>query len=102
LAQQAGATQADPPITLKAARKVALARVPGGKIQEEKLEREHGRLVYSFEIAQGTSEIQEVEVDANDGAVISGQQEDDKQDEKAGEHENAEERSSGKESGQQR
>lgn len=77
LVQQAGVTQAEPPITLQAARKVALARGPGGKIQDEELEREHGWLVYSFEItAQGRSGTQEVLVDANDGGVMSVQQED--------------------------
>lgn len=103
LAQQTGATRTDPPITLEAARKVALARVPGGRIQHEELEKEHGRRVYSFEMsAPGKSGAEEVLVDANDGQVVSVQQENEREDEKHGEHDEATERRSGKESGQER
>ena len=99
LAQQTGATQADPPINLQAARKVALARVPGGKIQHEELEREHGRLVYSFEIsAQGKSGTQEVLVDANDGGVMSVQEEKKgHHEDQESEHGDAEDRGAGRE-----
>lgn len=103
LAQQTGATRADPPITREAARKVALARVPGGKIHHEQLEQEHGQLVYSFEMsAQGKSRAEEVLVDANNGQVMSVQQDNERQDEKDGEHDEGTERSTGKESGQER
>ncbi len=103
LAQQTGVTKADPAITLEAARKVALDRVPGGKVQDEELEREKGRLVYSFEIStQGKSGAQEVLVDANDGRVMSVRQEKEHQDEQEGEHDDAEERGTGQESGRDR
>lgn len=93
LAQQTGVTKVDPPITLEAARKAAQDRVPGGKIQDEELEREDGRLVYSFEISTpGKSGAQEVLVDANDGKIVSVKQEDEHQDEQEGEHDDSGER----------
>jgi hypothetical protein len=104
LAQQTGVTKADPTITVGAARKLALARVPGGKIQEEDLEQEKGRQVYSFEISSpGKSGVQEVLVDANDGQVLSVEPEDkEHQDKHDGKHDEPEERDRGKESGRQR
>jgi hypothetical protein len=54
------------------AEKTALARVPSGRIKEGELEREHGRLIWSFDIAQPTSpNIAEVQVDAISGKVVS-------------------------------
>ena len=103
LSQQTGVTKADPAITLEAARKAALARVPGGKIQDEELERENGRLVYSFEIStQGKDGAQEVLVDSDDGRVLSVQQEKEHQDDREGERDDAEERGTGQESGRDR
>lgn len=50
----------------------ALARVKGGKIMEGELEREHGRLIWSFDIAQpGTTDIREIGIDAKTGAIVS-------------------------------
>ncbi len=99
LAQQTGVTKADPAITLEAARKVALDRVPGGKVQDEELEREKGRLVYSFEIStQGKSGAQEVLVDANDGGVMSVQEEKKgHHEDQESEHGDAEDRGAGRE-----
>jgi uncharacterized membrane protein YkoI len=55
-----------------AAEKIALARVPGGTVQEAELEKERGRLIWSFEITTtGSDEVTEVEVDAKTGEVIS-------------------------------
>lgn len=103
LAQQTGATKADPAITMEAARKVALARVPGGKIQEEELEQERGRQVYSFEISSpGKSGDQEVVVDASNGQVLSVQQEKEHEDDQNGERDDREERGAGQESGPDR
>jgi uncharacterized membrane protein YkoI len=54
------------------AMRVALAKVPGGKIQEAELEKDHGRLVYSFDIATPSKTgVEEVRVDARSGKVIS-------------------------------
>ncbi len=58
------------------AEKTALARVPGGRVLEGELEEEHGRLIWSFDIAQGTSaNVTEVQVDARSGEVVSLTQE---------------------------
>jgi uncharacterized membrane protein YkoI len=59
------------------ARQAALAKFPEGRIVKEEIEREHGKLVYSFDIKNGThSGIEEVLVDARDGAVVSVAHED--------------------------
>jgi hypothetical protein len=56
----------------KTAMHTALAGLPGGKISSAELEKEHGRLVYSFDIAvPGKSGAKEVMVDATSGKVIS-------------------------------
>lgn len=53
------------------AQRTALRRVPGGKIESAELEREHGTLIYSFDIkVPGKEGIEEVHVDANTGAVV--------------------------------
>jgi uncharacterized membrane protein YkoI len=54
------------------ARKTALARVPGGTIKSAELERERGKLIWSFDIAMPkSSNITEVQVDANAGTIVS-------------------------------
>jgi len=59
-------------VSMKTARATALAKVPGGKIKRAELEREKGRLIYSFDIrVPGKSGIEEVQVDATDGSVVS-------------------------------
>jgi uncharacterized membrane protein YkoI len=58
-------------VTLESARKTALAAVRGGKIQSEELEREKGKLVYSFDIKVGKkSGVEEVAVDALTGKIV--------------------------------
>jgi hypothetical protein len=59
-------------VSMKTARATALAKVPGGKIHAAELEREHGKLIYSFDIrVPGKSGIEEVQVDAINGEVVS-------------------------------
>ncbi len=54
------------------AEKIALTRTPGGTVKESELEKEHGRLVWSFDIATpGTNDITEVQVDAVTGQIVS-------------------------------
>ena len=54
------------------AEKTALGKVPHGVIKSEELEREHGKLVWSFDIAtSGTKNITEVQVDAKTGKIVS-------------------------------
>lgn len=58
-------------VTPEAASKTALARV-SGKIESQELEEEHGKLVYSFDIrAPKKLGVEEVQVDALTGQVVS-------------------------------
>ena len=71
-----GAIAQPPPakakITMEEARRTALARVPGGQITSEELEKEHGKLIYSFDLkVNGKSGIEEVNVDANTVKILS-------------------------------
>jgi Peptidase propeptide and YPEB domain len=59
-------------VTEEAAAKAALARVPKGEIQTVELEREKGRLIYSYDIkVPGKSGIDEVAVSATTGKVVA-------------------------------
>jgi hypothetical protein len=59
-------------ITSQVAVDSALARVPGGQIHEGELEKEHGRLVYSFDVlVPHRKGVKEVQVDARSGKVVS-------------------------------
>jgi uncharacterized membrane protein YkoI len=61
------------------AQATALAQVPNGTVKESELEKEHGKLIWSFDIATpGTKEITEVNVDAINGAVVSKEIENEK------------------------
>ena len=54
------------------AEKTALAKAPNGTIREGELEKEKGRLVWSFDITTpDTKDITEVNVDAVTGNVVS-------------------------------
>ena len=67
-------------ITQAQAVQTALARVPDGKIQSAELEREDGKLVWSFDLARpGTKDITEVQVDAMSGKIVSVENETPKQ-----------------------
>jgi DNA-binding beta-propeller fold protein YncE len=57
-------------ISMEKARDIALAKVPHGKIASEELEREHGKLIYSFDIKTSQPGVTEVNVDAMNGHVI--------------------------------
>lgn len=60
-----------PRISADSAQVIALARV-AGKVKSRELEKEHGRLIYSFDIVvEGKSGIQEVNVDARTGKIVS-------------------------------
>lgn len=62
-------------ITMEQAREIALKRAPG-TIEEEELEKEHGKLVYSFDIRNSQGTITEVQVNAKDGSIVSVEEED--------------------------
>lgn len=58
------------------AERIALTQAPGGTIKEGELEKEHGKLIWSFDIATpGTSDITEVQVDAITGQIVSVEKE---------------------------
>jgi hypothetical protein len=58
-------------VTKEQAQNAALAHVKNGTVKEAELERENGKLVWSFEIATpGTRNISEVHVDAITGAFL--------------------------------
>lgn len=63
-------------ITPAAATAIALAKVPNGKIETAEIEKEGGKLLYSFAIKiAGKSGIEEVHVDATTGKVLSTEHE---------------------------
>ena len=65
--------KAEAKITPAAAKATALSKVPGGWVKASELERENGKLLYSFDIAtKGKSGIDEVQIDAITGAQIGG------------------------------
>jgi uncharacterized membrane protein YkoI len=68
---------AEAKIDAATARHTALARVPQGRILHEEIEREEGKLVYSFDMKKGGEPgVEEVRVDAMDGSVVSVDHED--------------------------
>jgi uncharacterized membrane protein YkoI len=63
--------EAQAKISKAEAQKIALDKVPGGTIKEGEIEKEKGKLIWSFDIATpGTKDITEVQVDAMTGAVL--------------------------------
>jgi uncharacterized membrane protein YkoI len=63
--------EAQAKITKAEAQKIALDKVPGGTIKEGEIEKEKGKVIWSFDIATpGTKDITEVNIDAMTGAVI--------------------------------
>jgi uncharacterized membrane protein YkoI len=66
--------RAEATVSESAARATALAKVPKGRIASAELEEEHGKLIWSFDIAApGTRNITEIQVDAKTGAIVSTQ-----------------------------
>lgn len=54
------------------AQKIALTKIPNGTIKEGELEKEHGKLQWSFDITTPDSkDVMEVNIDAITGEVIS-------------------------------
>jgi uncharacterized membrane protein YkoI len=70
------------------AEKIALAQVPNGTIKEGEIEKEKGKLIWSFDIATpDTKDITEVNVDAMTGKIVAIDKESakDEENEKKGE-----------------
>jgi uncharacterized membrane protein YkoI len=61
-------------VSKSAAEKIALSKVPSGTIQSAELEKERGKLIWSFDISKPrTKNITEVQVDARNGRIVSVQ-----------------------------
>ena len=64
--------KAEAKISKKTAIQIVQAKVPHGKVKEAELEQEHGRLVWSMDIAvPHTDDILEVQVDAKTADVVA-------------------------------
>lgn len=70
LATVASAKTPTPKLTRTQAQKIALAKAPG-KVESAELEKEHGKLVWSFDIRTSKTDITEVLVNANDGSIVA-------------------------------
>ena len=66
------ALQKEAKISEETARATALKEVPNGTVKSSELEREKGKLIYSFDITvPGKTGIDEVNVNAIDGSVVA-------------------------------
>lgn len=63
-------------LTVDDAIKVALADMPG-KVIEAELEKDDGVMVWEIELVNNQSELYEFEIDANSGAILESEREDD-------------------------
>jgi len=75
------------------AEKTALAKVPGGNVTDAELEKEDGKLIWSFDIGTaGTKDVTEIHVDAKTGEIVAVEKESAEHEaaEKAGEKEDDE------------
>lgn len=70
----AGTVTQKPKITMAQARATALKKAPG-TVKSAELENEHGKLIYSFDIATSKTAITEVNVDAMNGKIVAVQHE---------------------------
>jgi uncharacterized membrane protein YkoI len=79
------------------ARATALKEVPNGTVKSEELEREHGKLIYSYDISvAGKSGVQEVNVNAIDGTVVANEHESAKTEKKEAAKESKEKKTTAK------
>ena len=70
------ALQKEAKISEAAARATALKEVPTGSVKKFELERENGKLIYSYDISvPGKTGIEEVAVNAIDGSVVAHEHE---------------------------
>lgn len=75
-------------ITGDSALKLARKRVPNSTMKSGELEKEHGKLVFSFDLAvSGKPGIEEVQVDAVTGAIVSVEHESPEDEAKEARHE---------------
>jgi uncharacterized membrane protein YkoI len=66
------ALMAEAKVTEAQATATALAKIPNGIVKSSELEREHGRLIWSFDVAKpSTPGVTEIQVDAKTGRIVS-------------------------------
>ncbi len=71
-AESQATLQKEAKISEAAARATALKEVPNGTVKSSELERENGKLIYSYDITvPGKTGIDEVNVNAIDGSVVA-------------------------------
>jgi len=71
-AETQGQLKAEAKITEAEARATALTAVPGGKVSSAEIERENGKLIWSFDVkVPGKSGVEEVNVDAMTGHIVA-------------------------------
>jgi uncharacterized membrane protein YkoI len=71
-AESQAALQKEAKISEATARATALKEFPNGTVKSSELERENGKLVYSYDISvPGKSGVEEVNVNAIDGSVVA-------------------------------
>jgi uncharacterized membrane protein YkoI len=75
-------------ITKDSAQHIALRVVPHATVRSAELEREHGKLIYSFDLkVAGKSGIEEVNINALDGSVVAVEHESPKAERREAMHE---------------
>ena len=75
--------KAEAKVTEAQAQATALTKVPNGTVRSSELEREHGQLIWSFDIAQPSVKVvTEVHVDAKSGKILLVKQETAKREER--------------------
>lgn len=77
ISKEETALRAQAKVSEDAAKAAALAAVPGATVKSSELEREKGKLIWSFDLAApGKKGVEEVHVDAMTGKVIAREHED--------------------------
>jgi uncharacterized membrane protein YkoI len=75
-AESQATLQKEAKISEAAARATALKEVPNGAVKSSELERQNGKLIYSYDIsAPGKTGVDEVNVNAIDGTIVAKQHE---------------------------
>lgn len=75
-ASSQAALQKEAKIPEATARETALKEVPNGTVKSSKLERENGKVIYSYDITvPGKKGVEEVNVNAIDGSVVAKEHE---------------------------
>ncbi len=77
ISKEEAALRAQAKVSEEAARATALTAVPNAKVKSSEIEKENGKLIWSFDLSvPGKKGIEEVNVDAVTGKVIAKEHED--------------------------